>query len=31
MAENRVPEDVKYIVTIVGEREWVDYRVAFND
>jgi len=28
VAEDRVPEDVEHVVSVVGQGEWVDYRVA---
>lgn len=31
MAEDRIPEDVKYIVAVVGEGERVNQGVKFDD
>lgn len=31
MAEDSVPEDVKYIMAVVGEGEGVDQGVVFDD
>lgn len=31
MTEDRVPKDVKYVMSVVGESKWVDECVVFDD